>query len=1058
MTKGLFEYILKYSKPQQIVLISVTCVALPFYYLSLDLPKIIVNEAIGGNLFPIDLRVALGPLAVDLGRVEQIPYLTILCFVFLMLVLINGGFKYFINVYRGVLGERMLRRIRYQLIERIMRFPISHFRHTSQGELVSMVNQETEPLAGFIGESVSLPLYQGGIMVTILIFMFVQDWILGLAAIALYPLQSWLIPKLQKQVNLLNRERTQHVRSLAEKLGETVAGIHELHSNDSTAYMKSMFSERLGRIFDIRVSAYRKKFFIKFLNNFIAQITPFFFFLIGGYLVINGELSFGALVAVLAAYKDLSAPWKELLNWYQRQADARMKYQLLTEQFAPEGMLPETLQPTAVLDGQADLPLPARAPISAVNVGWADSDGTKEVDLVSLSLEPGAKVALVGVGNSGKDTLAHMLARLVRPTSGRITVAEADAGSLPEPLIGRTIGYLGPESYLFSDTVLENLLLGLKHQPKATAKTPDGEGASSKHRLEEARRSGNSEVSPFVDWIDYGAIGVDTPEALRLAIFDVLRVVDLSDDLIQFALRRTVDVNAHPDLVEKLLLARRRFRERLAEERLQTTVEPLDSVAFNSNTTIAENLLFGTPIGEEFDAANLAAHPHVQEVLRELELTEVFDDAAHRIAALLVELLADLPPGHEFFERFSFVDPDELSILRVVVANLEVEGKINKLAPREQQLVRSLPFKVTVGRHRLGLFDDEVQNRIVQARRVLMERLPEASTDSIEFFDEQRFNAASSVEDNIMFGRIAYGRLGAPERARALMTDVLDELQVLPTLLDVALQSSVGIAGARLPVAQRQKLALGRVLLKQPRALIVNEGLSALDTESTGHIFDNIITTYPDISLLWMDNQLQFEERFDHAIYLEGGKVVRTRDLRQERADSQGSLELADERAIRSAATLKEDEKVAMLRSVPMFRHLDPPTLKLLSQACEPLDYAAGQELVKQGDVGDALYVIVDGEAAVMLENDGGARRRVGVRGTHEVIGEVALLTQERRTATIEALTDLATLRLSKEVFVDMLQSNGELGYQILQLLATRLAETSSQLEQSLTEQQAKAA
>ena len=83
--------------------------------------------------------------------------------------------------------ERMLRRLRHELLKRVMRFPLPQFRKTSQGEIVSMVTLETEPLGGFFGDSFSLPIFQGGQLLTLLVFMFVQNPILGIAAIALYP-------------------------------------------------------------------------------------------------------------------------------------------------------------------------------------------------------------------------------------------------------------------------------------------------------------------------------------------------------------------------------------------------------------------------------------------------------------------------------------------------------------------------------------------------------------------------------------------------------------------------------------------------------------------------------------------------------------------------------------------------------------------------------------------------------------------------------------------------------------------------------------------------------
>ena len=126
----------------------------PFSMYSLDLPKTIINDAMsnsaGGRVFGV------GP------QLDQVTYLFSLCGIFLVLVLINGGFKYVINVYRGVVGERMLRRLRYELYSRVMRFPLPHFRRVSQGELVQMITAEVEPLGGFMAQAFSMPAYQGG--------------------------------------------------------------------------------------------------------------------------------------------------------------------------------------------------------------------------------------------------------------------------------------------------------------------------------------------------------------------------------------------------------------------------------------------------------------------------------------------------------------------------------------------------------------------------------------------------------------------------------------------------------------------------------------------------------------------------------------------------------------------------------------------------------------------------------------------------------------------------------------------------------------------------------
>ena len=163
MERGVFQFVFRYSKTQQLVLILVTLASLPFYFFSLDIPKQIVDKAIRGSDFPTNYY------GLDL---EQVPFLMVLCAIFLILVVVNGGFKFFLNVYRGAAGERLLRRLRYQLIERVLRFPLPQFRKTSQGEVVSMVTLETEPLGGFFGDALNLPSYQGGLLLTLMGFMF----------------------------------------------------------------------------------------------------------------------------------------------------------------------------------------------------------------------------------------------------------------------------------------------------------------------------------------------------------------------------------------------------------------------------------------------------------------------------------------------------------------------------------------------------------------------------------------------------------------------------------------------------------------------------------------------------------------------------------------------------------------------------------------------------------------------------------------------------------------------------------------------------------------------
>ena len=858
MSRNIFRYILRHSLRSQIVILTLTVVSFPFLYATLELPKRIINDA----------------LANDAGRMvagydlSQVDYLFLLCGIFLILVLINGGFKYVINVYQGIVAERMLRRLRYDLYSRILRFPLPHFRRISQGEIVTMITAETEAIGGFIGDAFALPAFQGGTLITILAFMFAQDPIMGLAAIVLYPVQIYIIPKLQKQVNALGKQRVRQVRRLAERLGETVAGVRDIRANDATQYERSRFSKELGIIFNIRFKIYKKKFFIKFLNNFIAQLGPFFFFSIGGYLVIQGRLTLGALVAVIGAHEKLYAPWKELLTYYQMLWDAQIKFEQVVAQFDPAGIRDETLQLA-----DPDPSFRFAGTLRAANLTLVGEDGETVLDGASFAVEIPSRIAIVGPAGSGKEELTMILANLLDPTAGRVLINEHDLHRLPESVTGRQMTFVGYPAQIFSGTIAENLFFGLKHRPVRPRELEGALAELEDRARHETRRAGNSPYDSEADWIDYDALGVSGPDEVAVPAVRALGMVRLDRDVYQMGLRGTIDADAEPQLAESILTARRAMGKRLADPRLGRLVEVFDPSAYNSNATLAENLLFGAPIGDTFELERLAAHPYVKRISDQAGLTSALLEAGFKLASTMVELFADLPPDHEYFRQFSFIGADDLPDYRALIGRVEI-GQLERLSPADRERLISLTFKLIPARHRLGLVDDHLQERVLEARRRFHEQLPAELAGSIAFFDPERYTAGASLQDNILFGKIAYGQAQAVERISDLIGEVLGELGLRDQVIRVGLQASTGVGGARLSLAQRQKLALARAVLKQPEVLVAYDPTGPLDPGDQLAVLEALLDGATGRTLIWALNRSDWAERFDHVLVMRGGRVV----------------------------------------------------------------------------------------------------------------------------------------------------------------------------------------
>ena len=854
----IYRFILRHSLRQQLLLLLLTLVSFPFLYYSLDLPKTIVNRAIGSKQFPQDIFGF---------SFNQITYLLVLCAVFLILVFFNGAFKYYINTVKGRLGERMLRRLRYQLYHRMLRFPLTQFSKTSSAQIIPMITSECESLGGFIGDAFVTPAFQGGTLLTIIFFMFMQDPVLGAAAIALYPVQGYVIPKLQRKVNQLGKRRVRTIRQVADRVHESAAGIVDIHANDAVKLQLTGFANLLGTIYDIRFEIYQRKFFVKFLNNFIAQLTPFFFYSIGGYLVIRGSLSFGALVAVLAAYKDLASPWKELLDFYQIKEDSRIKYEQIVEQFQPAGMIDARLQ----LEEPEKL-APLTGELAVVNLSLAEDDSSRVLEGVSFTVPVYQHIAIVGQGGSGKNELAVLLARLIQPTSGRITIGGIDIATLPAAVIGRRMGYVSATPYLFAGTLHENLLFGLRHIPVRPA---NYEGAVAKRRarqLYEARQSGNIELDLHADWLDYESAGVADSEALSRRVTEVLARLDLEEAVYSLGLRWRLDPEAQPEAAARLLEARRALAQRLIKDGITNLVETYDPERFNFNASVAENLLFGTPIGPAFDFEALADNSYVLEVLTKVGLIEDLVEAGKQVAETMVELFADLPPDHEFFEQFSFISASNLPEFVAILGRIGEEGTV-ALSKRDRAQLLSLPFKLIPARHRLDVLDESMQKRILEARRVFRADLPAEAEQQVEFFDPQRYNAAASVQDNILFGKIAYGEADAPVRIPSILAEVVDALSLRQTVIDVGLDYNVGTGGSRLSLAQRQKAAIARAVLKRPDLLILNEATAALDGQAQSKVSKGLKDEFAGRGIIWVLHRASLARNFDRILVLSNGKL-----------------------------------------------------------------------------------------------------------------------------------------------------------------------------------------
>jgi putative ABC transport system ATP-binding protein len=537
-------------------------------------------------------------------------------------------------------------------------------------------------------------------------------------------------------------------------------------------------------------------------------------------------------------------------------------------------MLPPELQS---MDAPQDVD---PAPIAASRVALTDESGARLIEDVSLEIAPKAHVAVIGTGASGKEYLGLLLGRLARPVSGQLRYGDRDLAQLPESITGRRFAYVGEESYLFPLPLRENLLYGLKHRPVQPARY---EGESQRHyerRMREAKRAGNPWLDPGDDWLDLEGAGVKGLPELYNKIVALLKEVEFDEDVYQFGLRGRLDPVRDEDIAAEFLQARRHLRERLRQPDVASLVDPFDPGRYNKNMTVAENLLFGTAVGPEFAPENLASNEYLRTTLRGLGFADDLVNMGRKIAETMVEIFADLPAGHPFFEQYSFISFEDLPMYRELTQRT---GKVATAAIEREDRYRfvRLTFPYIEARHRLDLIDAEMEEKLLQARRIFAEKLPANLHKSIEFYDPEVYNSQASVQDNILFGRLVYGQAQAGQKIGRVIAEVIDGLKLRPRVIEVGLDYNVGPGGKRLSTAQRQRAALVRGMLKQPHLMILNNALAVFDDAAQRRLADRMRKLMEGAALVLITDNVALARMFDRVVIMKEGRVIEQGEVRE---------------------------------------------------------------------------------------------------------------------------------------------------------------------------------
>ncbi len=205
----------------------------------------------------------------------------------------------------------------------------------------------------------------------------------------------------------------------------------------------------------------------------------------------------------------------------------------------------------------------------------------------------------------------------------------------------------------------------------------------------------------------------------------------------------------------------------------------------------------------------------------------------------------------------------------------------------------ALTFPYIEARHRLDLIDVAMERRLLDARRAFASNLPEALKASIEFYDPSVYNTQASVQDNMLFGRLIYGQAQAAQKVGRLIADVVKTLKLRSRIIEVGLDYNVGAGGKRLSATQRQKGALVRALMKNPRFIVLNNALAVIDDQAQRRLTERLRKLMSGAGMVLITDNIALARMFDTIVVMKDGRIVEQGGARELDRDGSRFRELA---------------------------------------------------------------------------------------------------------------------------------------------------------------------
>ena len=364
----------------------------------------------------------------------------------------RGIFYYGQSYLVSFVGQRVVIDIREALFEKFQRMPLAYFDRHQTGEIMSYVTNDVQALQNALVDKLIELVTESSVLVGSIVLMFYLDWKLTFITLITVPLVGQamnIFVKKLKRSGIVIQERLADINSL---LQESISAVRVVKSFVRERYEIERFHRQNELNFQAEMKNVQLTSLLTPTVEFLAAITVTFILWIGGYEVVQGDLTAGALVAFLTYAVNLANPVKRISRIYGTVQRAMAAADRVFDVIDMEEM---------IHDKEDAVPLPKiEGRVAVKDVSFSYKEGAPALSHVSLEASPGQLVAFVGPSGAGKSTIANLIPRFYEVDEGVIEIDGHDVRDVTLNSLREQIGIVPQETMLFSSSVRENIRYG----------------------------------------------------------------------------------------------------------------------------------------------------------------------------------------------------------------------------------------------------------------------------------------------------------------------------------------------------------------------------------------------------------------------------------------------------------------------------------------------------------------------------------------------------------------------------------------------------------------------